>query len=162
LVIETCELPDRVVVAVRHIGPYDQVGAGFATLDVWLREHPEVGPLGEMLAISYDDPSVTPAAQLRSDAAVEVLRPGSAAQVVNTLAGPAPVVIRTVPGGRFATARHRGPYRDLPTAWEGFLAGLAAAGTTADPRRPSFEVYRNTPADTADSDLLTDLFAAIT
>lgn len=66
-----------------------------------------------------------------------------------------------LPGGRFAVLHFKGPYAGLhkayPYLYGEWLAGSGAGSGTEPRHAPCFEVYLNSPADTAPEDLLTDI-----
>ena len=94
----------------------------------WARAQGLTG--GTRYGISYDDPSVTPPAECRYDAAIEV--PSS--YVV-----PEPARLQTLPGGRYAVARFRGTSADVGGAWRWmFREWLPDSGLQVD-NRPCFE-----------------------
>ena len=96
------ERPETRIFAVRHVGPYNQIGRAFQTLHeivtrVGLRPEALVG-------IFHDDPRRTPSAQLRSDAGAIV--DGSAAL-------PDGLAEHRLPAGRYARTDHVGSYAGL-------------------------------------------------
>lgn len=129
---------------IRHIGPYHEIGREFARLGR-IAGAPPAG--AQMIAIFHDDPDTTPADRLRSDAAM-LLPAGARA--------PNGLIEQRIPGGRFASCVHQGPYDELPRVWAQLKTEwLPANGSRAS--RPSYEIYLNDPATTAKSELLTEL-----
>jgi AraC family transcriptional regulator len=62
-----------------------------------------------------------------------------------------------VPGGRYGSYRHVGPYSELNGAFQKLYGEwLPSSGYEPDDR-PSLEVYRNSPYDTPPEGLITDL-----
>ena len=104
-----------------------------------------------MVGVYYDSPGAVAEADLRSHAGVELAH------------GPieTPLEEITLPAGRHAVLTFRGPYAGLPAAYDQlFGTWLPASGETpAD--SPVFEVYLNTPMDTAPEDLLTEICLAL-
>lgn len=146
------QLPDQHGFAVAHTGSYMQVDEAFERLGGWVARQGLFGPGAKMLGIFYDDPDTTPEAQLRSRACF--VPAGDAASV-----DAAPPVERiTVTGGEYAVLLHTGPYADLKAAYQ-WLYGewLPRSGREAADA-PPFEMYLNTPADTAPADLRTEIF----
>lgn len=123
------------VVALRHIGPYNQIGPVFGKLMGWIQAN-GVQPTGPGLAISHDDPETTSAAELRSDACVIVADDFTTDDHT--------VQVFDLPGGRYAVATHLGAYSGLGAAW-GQLIGqwFPQSGQHADFTRTCFEVYVN-------------------
>src|SRR5262245_48712266 len=111
--VEIKRMPEQRVAAVRHVGPYNQIGEAFGRLG-------EIaGPAGlfatpsaAMIALYHDDPESTPADQLRSDAGVAV---ANDARLPDSLAE------HHLPAGRYAKTVHVGSYEKLGDTWARFL-----------------------------------------
>lgn len=148
--LTTTTVPGMRLAAIRHIGPYHEIGRAFGEL------HRIVSAAGtphrELLGIFYDDPSTTPAEQLRSDAATIV---------DEGVALPDGVVEQRIPAGQYMTTDHRGSYERLRETWDRFKREIADATGQRDPRGYTFELYRNTPMDTPQDELLTTLYMAV-
>lgn len=123
------------VVALRHTGPYNQIGPAFGQLMGWMQAH-GVTPTGPALAISHDDPETTPAAELRSDACVIV---------ADDFTTDDPTVqVLDLTGGRYAVATHLGAYSGLGATWSQLMGEwFPASGHTIEFTRPCFELYVN-------------------
>ena len=136
--------------AIRHVGPYTGVGPVFERVVGWAAMRGLLGPDTLTVGIFHDDPQAVPEKELRSDAGIQVKGDVSP----DPEAG---VDIVEVPGGEYAVATLKGSYEQLPQAY-GWLVGqwLPSSGREADDR-PCFEVYRNSPADTAPEELLTEI-----
>jgi AraC family transcriptional regulator len=152
--VQVVDLPARRLAAVRHVGPFEEIGAAFTRLGAWTDAHPGVAT-GAPLAIYIDDPSTTPPAALRSDAAVPIADDVQVGGVPGM--GVPGVGEAHLPGGRYAVITHIGPYRGLGRAWEGFMAALAQLGLELDLERPCFEVYQDQPGEVDESELVTVL-----
>ena len=142
--IET--LDDIDVVRIRHVGPYNEVGACFERLFAWAAG---VGARpGRIFTLSWDDPDTVEPEKLRSDACLEL----------QTSAEPPPgIEIDRIGSGRYAVHTHRGPYDGIPETYRHLFASwLPQSGEEPDDR-PCMELYRNSPVDTAPAELLTDL-----
>ncbi len=146
-------VPARRVVAIRHVGPYPEIGPVFGKLMAWVQQN-GIEMTGPGLMISHDDPESVPAEKLRSDACAEV-SPDFATR-------DASVQVIDVPGGRYTVATHLGSYAGLGSAW-GQLMGewLPASGATLDFTRPSFEVYLDDCDTVAESELRTELYQPV-
>lgn len=68
LQVELRRLPARMLLCLRHVGPYDQVGSTWERLCDWAGPRDLIGGETEMTGASYDDPDVTPVDKLRYDA----------------------------------------------------------------------------------------------
>jgi AraC family transcriptional regulator len=136
--------PELRVAGIRHIGPYQEIGHEFGRLGGMLKAPPPSG--SHMIAIYHDDPAVTPADRLRSDAAI-------------TLDGktPAPMglIEQRLPSGRYAVTTHKGGYEGLPATWTALKEWAATNGHTM--AQPGYETYLNNPMTTEKSDLLTEI-----
>ncbi|NBZ88199.1 AraC family transcriptional regulator [Stagnihabitans tardus] len=139
--------PARRLAAMPHKGAYYQISRAFEKLGATLGARGLYGQAGLMVGVYYDSPGAVAEADLRSHAGVE-LPQGEIA---------APLEEITLPAGRHAVLTFRGPYAGLQAAYDQlFGIWLPASGETpAD--SPVFEVYLNTPMDTAPEDLLTEI-----
>lgn len=149
--IET--MPEMMVATVRHTGPYNQIDRAFGKLG------PIAGRAGlfalpgvKMVAIYYDDPQTTPAAELRSDAGLVVpagtkLPDGLAAQ--------------TLAAGRYAKTVHAGPYTTIGDTWAQLMGGWIPQHDLRIANHVSYEVYLNDPTDTKPEDLRTEIYVPV-
>jgi AraC family transcriptional regulator len=142
-------LPARRLATVRHVGPYPQIAKAFHRLGTIAADHDlyaHVDP--PMLALYYDDPETTPAAELRSDAALvvrdDVELPSGLAEV-------------TLPAGHYAKASHRGAYSGLGDAWARLMGEWLPGSGFRVGAGPSYEVYVTDPRTAATEELVTDL-----
>jgi AraC family transcriptional regulator len=148
--IATETLPELRLAAIRLVGPYQQIGRAFAALHGIITAARL--PHRELIAVFYDDATVTPAAALRSDAAVIV---------DEDVALPAGVEERRIPAGRYATVEHAGSYERLAAAWSRFLLEELPRSGHAPRAGVHFEIYRNTPMQVPAAELRTALYAPI-
>lgn len=140
--------PARRLAAMPHTGPYTEIGRAFEKLGAVVGGRGLFARAGHMVGVYYDDPSATPAAALRSHAGFEM--PAD-------VAIEPPLEVVTLPAGPHAVLRFRGPYSGLPAAYDQ-LFGLWLPGSGRAPAdSPVFEVYLNSPMDTAPEDLLTEI-----
>ena len=148
--IETREA--KRIVYLRHVGPYAGIGEKFQQLSAWAGPKGVFGPNTEMLGIYYDNPEVTPPEKLRSDAALTV---GDGVEAEGD------VQVGEVAGGEYAIATHKGPYSGLMDAYR-WLYAVWLPSCGRDPAdAPGFEKYLNSPEDTAQADLLTDIYVPL-
>jgi AraC family transcriptional regulator len=142
-------MPEMRVAALRHVGPYQRISETFAKLgDVVGRAHLFDGP-PTMLAIFYDDPQVVPAKDLRSDAGLVV---GEGVSLPDGLEE------RRLGAGRYATLTYQGSYEALGDAWARFMGEWLPRSGERAANAPTYEIYRNTPAQVPTEKLLTDLY----
>jgi len=138
------EIADVRLAAMRHNGPYHQIGNTFSKLRPSNRNT-------TMYGIYYDDPESTPSEQLRSDACYELGEgdePCEGAEVV------------TIAGGKYAVYRHIGHYMHLDASWGNFMRLLAGSENGTRPG-PCFEKYVDNCMTTPVETLRTDLYAPI-
>lgn len=138
--------------AMPHRGPYFQINRAFQTLSATMAARGMFPQAGRMVAVYYDDPqSVAPEA-LRSHAGFEMK---GAAEI-------APPLERVdLAEGRHAVLTFTGPYAGLPAAWDQLYAGWLPGSGEEPADAPSFEVYRNSPMDTAPEALVTELWVPL-
>jgi AraC family transcriptional regulator len=137
--------PELRVAGIRHIGPYDQIGREFGRLGGLLKGPPPAG--ARMIAVFHDDPAKTAADRLRSDAAL-ILPAGAPT--------PDGLIEQRLPAGKYARATHNGSYQGLPGAWGTVREWAVKNGHT--PANPDYEIYLNTPMDTQEPDLRTEIY----
>ena len=101
-----------------------------------------------MIGVYHDSPADVAAADLRSHAAFEV---GPDTQIN------LPLQEMTLSGGRHAVLTFKGPYAGLQAAYDQ-LFGIWLPKSGEEPGDgPMFEIYLNSPMDTAPDDLLTEI-----
>ena len=126
--IDVVDLPKMRAAALRHVGPYQQIGpvfdklVGIATVSGWFTL-----PEACTMLVTYDCPDTVPATELRSDAAVVVGADSVLPVDVDELVMPARHYVRGI---------YIGPYSGLADAWAAFnndvrCAGYAVEGATA-------------------------------
>lgn len=139
------------VAAVRHIGPWDQVGRAFDTLmqcvSPYLRD-PTQGP-PQFYGLCADDPDITPAHALRFDAAIAstcFANTQTNTQTnthANMYAGPVRAV--EIPAGRYACLVHTGLWSTLSVGYLDLIGRWAPAVGAALCDEPTVEVYLDGP-----------------
>jgi AraC family transcriptional regulator len=144
--VEVKELPPMPVVFLRHVGPYNEVGATWGRLMMWAGMRGLLGPGMKLIGIVYDDPDVTPADKIRYDAAVTVSRP---------VQPEGDFGVMEIAGRRYAVATHKGPYEELGKAYQRIFGGWLPKSGYVVREMPAFELYLNSPQTTGPEDLLT-------
>ena len=134
--------------AVRHQGPYLQVGQAFEQLGQ-LCALLQPAPDARWFGLFHDNPQLVPSEQLRVDACVE-------------LAAQAPLVPGVqraqIAAGRYAVVHHHGPYAELESLYLWlYQTWLPQSGMQRAPG-PSAELYLNSPQNTAPADLHTEIW----
>ncbi|MFG0319353.1 MAG: GyrI-like domain-containing protein [Planctomycetota bacterium JB042] len=146
--VEVRSLDPVRVAAIRHTGPYVDLGPCFERIMGWAFGKGIVGPGTRCLGLYHDNPREVPAERLRSAACVSV-GPDVAA---DPSAG---VEVIEVEGGEYAVATHVGPYTQLEAAYdELFGRWLPGSGRTLRDL-PCYEVYLNDPRETKPEELRT-------
>ncbi|NUB44778.1 AraC family transcriptional regulator [Fertoebacter nigrum] len=139
--------PARHLAALPHTGPYPEIGRAFEKLFAALAARDLLAQTGYMVGVYYDDPSATPAADLRSHAGVEFA----------SAAPEAPLESVTLPAGRHAVLTFTGPYAGLPAAYDQLYALWLPESGEIPADSPPFEIYRNSPMDTPQEALITEI-----
>ncbi|AEV36515.1 transcriptional regulator, AraC family [Pseudovibrio sp. FO-BEG1] len=147
--VEIKEVPERSLQALFHRGSYFEMGVVFSKLAAMLSSRGVIRKCGPIVGIYYDDPSIVPLDELRSHVGAVVPQ-----NFANT-EGLEPLVI---PSGRCAVLKHKGPYAGLRGAFH-YLYGvwLPTSGEEAADQ-PCYEVFLNSPTNTAPEDLLVEIF----
>lgn len=148
--IETVD-PMRVAF-MRHVGPYDQVGPLWERFFIWAMQSGLLGPGFQMLGVPHDDPGVTPPEKLRYHACITVDASFQAQGEVG---------VQQIRGGVYAVTTHIGPYAGLNEVYDTLIGRWLPAGGHEPGEGAAFEIYRNSPRDTAPADLITDVYVPL-
>jgi AraC family transcriptional regulator len=139
--------PARRLACIPHQGPYIEIGRAFEKLGATLGARGLSDQAGSMIGVYYCNPNDTKPEDLRSHAGV----------VLDPAAIEAPLEEVQLRAGRHAVLTYEGPYAGLTAAYQQ-LFGVWLPQSGEEPAdAPSFEIYLNTPMDTAPDDLLTEL-----
>jgi AraC family transcriptional regulator len=149
---EMCDLPSMRLVFLRHVGPYNEVGATWGKLMMWAGMRGLLGPGMKMIGITHDDPEVTPPAQVRYDAAVVVTRPVEPQGKFGVM---------ELPAGSYAVFTHRGPYDGLSRTYQQIYGRWLPKSGRQLRDTPAFEEYVNSPRDTKPEDLVTRIHVPV-
>ena len=145
--VEIRQLEPRKAVCMTHMGPYFMIGQTFGQLGAWLKETGlDAGP---GLAIYFDDPEATPAAELKSYAGVFVPD--------DFVTDDPRVQLVDVAGGSYAVATHVGPYDGLGSAWGELVGKWLPASGYAFGDSPGFEVYVDDCSKVPPSEVRTEI-----
>jgi AraC family transcriptional regulator len=146
--VEIRNLPRRRIIGCAHTGPYPEIGAAYAKVSAVLDDKAFWPKVGNMVGIFYDDPGEVALEQLRSHAGFELAKGARAPKGLETV---------VLPAARAAVLTLGGPYVGLPTAYHYlYRTWLPALGEVPNDA-PSYEVYLNSPMDTASEGLLTEI-----
>ena len=144
--------PERRLAVIAHRGSYFNIGAAFEKAGATMMARADGADLGAMIGLYYDDPDAVPEAKLHSAAGFEV---------PETLQIAAPLEEVHLAGGKHAVLTYKGPYTGLRAAYT-YLFGEWLAKSGEVPRdAPPFELYVNSPMDTAPDDLVTLIGVAL-
>lgn len=134
------------VAAVRHVGPYLDIGPVFERLFAWAAARNLMSPQTRCLGIYYDDPSAVPPERCRSEACLllpeGVMPEGEARRLV-------------IAGGRHACILHKGPYVELEGAYRWLYHVWLPQSGEEPADQPIVEEYLNNPREHPPSEWLT-------
>ncbi|MGQ0565821.1 MAG: AraC family transcriptional regulator [Gemmobacter sp.] len=140
--------PARRLAAMPHKGPYAEIGRTFQKLSAIMTTRGLFAHVGGIVAVYYDDIAATAPDDLRSHAGFQISR-GTVIE--------APIEVVDLPASRAAVLTFTGPYAGLAAAWDALYGvWLPASGETPADLAP-FEVYLNSPMDTAPDALVTEI-----
>jgi AraC family transcriptional regulator len=118
------------VAYLRHVGPYEGVGQTWNDITVQLSAEKQVRKSSVFIGIGYDDPTVTPAAELRYDACITVDEEYEPKR---------PVELQTIVGGDYAVAKNC-PVGEIKDAYQYLFGKWLARSSRALRPAPSFIV----------------------
>ncbi len=148
MIVRIEDRPKQRVAFMRHVGPYDQVGATWQKLMGWAASRGLFGAMGNALAVIPDDPEITPIDRLRYDACIAVNEEFQPEEGVG---------VQEIAGGQYAVARHVGPYARLGETYAALMGQWLPANNREPEHAPCVEAYLNNPQQTAPEDLLTEV-----
>lgn len=140
-------------VCTRHQGSFDDVNAAWEAFVGLAARHGLLAG-ATMFGRYPDDPDVTPPGKIRFDVGVV----GGAAATAELPDG---LRADELPGGTWAIAVHRGSYATLSETYLALVGGWFPHTGHALADLPCLEKYLNTPADAAEADLVTEVWAPI-
>ncbi|MGH1576598.1 AraC family transcriptional regulator [Planktotalea sp.] len=146
--VKIAQTPERRLAAHAHIGAYntidqsyEQISTIFTTRNLWPQAR-------GMVAIYHDDPNTVPEAKLRSHAGVEVDA---------DFAMPEGLEEVTISSAETAVLTFKGSYAGLQNAYNWFYGQWLPQSERIPADSPTYEVYLNSPMDTAPDDLRTEI-----
>ncbi len=140
------------VAFMRHVGPYNEVGATWDKLLTWLGKDGVIGGENSFIGVSHDDPEVTPPEKLRYDACVSV---------DDAFVPTGEIGVQTIAGGEYAMTTHFGPYNKLGETYAKLFGQWLPRSGRKVRSTPCFEIYLNDPQSTDPKDLLTDIYVPL-
>lgn len=135
------------LVAIRHVGPYMEIGKEFQRIMAYAFARGLFGPGTMVVGVYHDHPSSVPASELRSDAGVSLQGPHTPEEDTHVL---------ELEGGTYAVAIHEGHYSTLANTYCAIAQWMESQGKQGAPR-PCYEIYLNSPMDTKPEDLRTEV-----
>jgi len=140
------------VAFMRHIGPYGEVAKTWEQFTMFLGKEGLLGSGAEFIGICHDDPAVTPADKIRYDACVTV---------DGKFRAEGDIGAQMIAGGDYAVLTHFGPYEKISGSYAKLLGQWLPRSGRRLRATPCFEIYLNSPENTAPEDLLTDIHAPL-
>lgn len=144
---ELRSMPALVYAAVRHIGPYDTVGASFERVIGWARQHGLMQPGTKVIGLAWDKPFMVPAEQLRYDAAITIDR---------KIQVPQDIHIAALPAMTWFMGVHRGSYALMADSFMRLGSEMGLHADVVHVPICSLEIYLNGPG-TPEADLVTEI-----
>jgi len=148
------ERADTTAIYIRLIGVYGSHDYASTSKKLWsyIRKHQLFGPHLETIGISHDDPKVTEGVKCRYDACV----------VVNQSVTPeGEIGVKTIQGGKFAVFLHSGSYFKMQETFDSIFSKWIIENEIELRHAPIMEKYLNNPYETAEEDLLTEIYIPI-
>lgn len=140
--------PEIRLAALPHTGPYIEIGAGFEKIVGIVAARGIGDQVGPLTGVYYHDPSCTPSKDLKSLAGVQVSQDF---EIID------PLEEFIIPSGASAVLLHRGHYAQLHKAYTYLYAHWLPNSGREARDVPPYEVYLNSPQDTAPDDLQTQI-----
>ncbi|PTQ73437.1 AraC family transcriptional regulator [Celeribacter persicus] len=137
---------------VAHRGDYMEIGRAFEVAGKTVFSRGMAPVLGPMVGVYFSNPGEVPVEEMQSLAGFILTK-----EVVLV----PPLEQFSLSGGRYAVLHHVGPYTGLRQAYN-YLFGKWLPESGEEPRDgPPFEIYENSPMNTAPEDLVTLIYAPI-
>ena len=148
-----------IVASMRHRGPHvpAATNATWEELILWASPRRLLGRRPDLRGVGllWDDPRQWPADQRRYDVGVPVDPIDS--QIIE-----APAFLTLTLPGTYGVVRHTGPYSEIPAVIEHALTVDMPMTGHELVAAPILELYRNSPADFLESELVTDICIPVT
>lgn len=146
--VEIQTLPALRVLALRHHGPFGEVGGAFAQLAMWAQKTGRWPR--RQVGLCPDDPDLVAEEKLRIDACL-VLDDDDVVEDTGGL----PLKEHKIPGGRFAVLVHEGTYAKLSETYLDLIGRWLPTTPERPTSDPILEMYLNDPTQVAPPDLRT-------
>ncbi len=145
--VETRTEPARRIVALKHRGNYAEIGRSFETFGALCESRKLWPQLGPVIGLYLDSPDEVPEQDLRSYAGAEY-RGDAAPDGMEDL---------SIPGGKTAVLRYKGPYSGIHAAYHSLFGNWLPDSGEEPADQPCYEIYLNDPRDTPPDELLTEI-----
>jgi len=159
-IVEVRDKPEVTLIGAWHYGDYMKIGATFERVMAECAIAGILPPNPKTTGLYLADPDCTDEPALRSFAGVVLpsRTPGSGGK--STQSAKLPIEdLETYhyPGGRFAVLTHQGSYALLSQAYDWLYYKWLPSSDVSVRDEPCSEVYLNSPVNTAQTDLLTEV-----
>lgn len=146
------ERPAIHVACVRHTGAYEECTGAWETLCEWAGKNGLFSMGAEFIGLSYDDPSITEAKNIRYEACIPV---------PEKMEPEGTIFMQTIPAATYVHYLHKGPYRLLESTYTQLVGSWILHHGYELEMLPSLEVYLNDSRTTPENDLLTEIYIPI-
>jgi AraC family transcriptional regulator len=153
--VKFVDLPPAILVAIRRHGAYAECPVPFSSGDglwnalvEWARRR-GLRHRREAIAISYDDPTVTPAALQRLDACIPVFGSFVAKSRIRRL---------NFSGGKYAGIQHEGPIGTIDQAYRAVADGIRSSRRYEFDLGPPIQIYRKIHEDGDAAQSMTEVY----
>lgn len=150
LKVDIRSLPCFRLAATRHTGPYNSSTAFTQAITAANKQNL---PIGRLCGLSYDNPAITPAKNLRSLAGIEIT-----AESIPTK----PLELLYTHAGRYAVFEYCGPYERFGLAYDCIYGRWFPGSDETPANHPALDIYLNSLQNTAPEDLRTDICIPLT
>jgi AraC family transcriptional regulator len=150
--VEIVKQPELHLASVRHVGSYMGIPEAFERLNQLVTKAKLSNRDSLLVGVYHDDPSTTPEAKLRSEAAITVPAKTKLPRGLTEL---------VVPAGRYARTTHLGPYTGLGEVWNHLKSDWLKRSGEKPGNGMSYEIYRNTPMNAKPHELVTDVYLSL-
>ncbi len=147
--VEMKKIGTRTVLAVRHLGPYQNCSVAWEKLCSFAGRHQLINGDSKFYGVCYDDPEVTDSSKVRYDACLSF--EGELKELEEG------VRIFSIPEANYAVTLHQGPLDHLKDTYAKLCGHWAPTKGVEFTSAYSIEVYLNDPNTTAPKDLLVEV-----
>lgn len=141
----------RKMIGIPHKGAYAHIGTSFEAFFALCQARGLWPQIQTPMGVYFDNPDVTPEAELRSMA-------GAAWAGGETPEG---LEACDLPAARYVVMTYTGPYAGIHTAYEALFGEWLPKSGEMPAEVPCFELYLNSPRETAPEDLVTEICLAL-